>query len=239
MLKRLVIFSLIALMYVSIPNAYAAMPSNKEIEGITAIRAMNENREIRISCALRVGDVERVYYIASDKGTDVFCILSKQVDGLWDYDAQTSGILPKDSTDTPHIAFDNAERVYITYTPGKSWDTSVFTYAVTLVVEKGVWYVESVDFGKLHSDSLIFNATIVNLATGITSEYSFDTITEQVLSSTEKANTLDKIKVDDFCLAVFVERIANAHQQTRRCAASGRVLHPGLHPDELLLRAPP
>ena len=115
----------------------------------------------------------------------------------------------------------------------------MFTNAVTLVVEKGVWYVESVDFGKLHSDSLIFNATIVNLATGITSEYSFDTITEQVLSSTEKANTLDKIKVDDFCLAVFVERIANAHQQTRRCAASGRVLHPGLHPDELLLRAPP
>jgi len=212
MMKWLTVFSLIALTSMSIPDVYAATSDTEEMTGITMIHTMNDNREIRSSEVLRIGDVERVYYIASDQGTDVFCILSQQADGLWEYDAQTSGILPKDSADKPHIAFDNTERVYITYHPGETWDASVFTYAVTLVIENGVWYVESVDFGKLHSDGLIFNATIVNLGTEITSEYSFDTNTEQVLSSTEKDNALNKIKVGDFSLDDFEKRVGIAHQ---------------------------
>ena len=173
------------------------------MDGIEMIRSINDHRKIRTCEVMTIGALERVYYIASDQEKDVFCILNKQADGTLVRDVETSQILPADSVDTPQIAFDNDQRVYITYYPGDIQTTSVFSYGITLLIENTIWYVESVAFGGLQPDSRIFEATIVNLAEKNTSTYSFDTITEEIISSHEETNHLQKIKVSDFSLDIF------------------------------------
>lgn len=209
MLKWLVVLPLIVSLFMPMSEVCAIEPESDfaNEKSLEMIRAMNDNRKIRASEALTKGDIERVYYIASDQETDVFCILNKQADGLLVRDVETSKILPADSVDTPQIAFDNDQRVYITYYPGEIQNTSVFSYGITLVIENTIWYVESVAFGSLHTDTQVFEATVVNLATKNTSTYSFDTKTEEIISSIEKTNNLHKIKVSDFSLENFEKSI--------------------------------
>jgi hypothetical protein len=97
--------------------------------------------------------------------------------------------------------------VYITYYPDDELSLSVFSYAYTLVYEAPVWYVESVSFGKLDKGSQLFKATIINLATGTISTYSFNTITEEIVASRETAGNHKKIKVSEFVLSDFMNGI--------------------------------
>lgn len=173
------------------------------MDGVEMIRSINDHRRIRACEVMTIGTIQRVYYIASDQEQDVFCILNKQADGTFARDVETSQILPENNVDTPQIAFDNDQRVYITYTPGDIQTTSVFSYGITLLIENSIWYIEGVAFGSLDADSRIFEATVVNLATQNTSAYSFDTITEEILSSDEVTNNLHKIRVSDFSLDIF------------------------------------
>ncbi|MGI6696343.1 MAG: hypothetical protein ACOX6O_08955 [Christensenellales bacterium] len=108
---------------------------------------------------------------------------------------------------TPTIEYDNDQRVYITYYPDDELSLSVFSYAYTLVYEAPIWYVESVSFGKLDEGSQLFKATIINLATGTNSTYSFNTKTEEIIVSKETASNHKKIKVSEFVLSDFMNGI--------------------------------
>jgi hypothetical protein len=176
-------------------------------ESIEMIRAMNDNRDIRSSKTLNIGSTERVYYVATEGEEDVFCIQSKHNNGAWERDIETSTLLPKNSVGTPTIEYDNDQRVYITYYPDDELSLSVFSYAYTLVYEAPIWYVESVSFGELDAGSQLFKATIINLATGTTSTYSFNTKTEEIIASKEIASNHKKIKVSEFVLSDFMNGI--------------------------------
>lgn len=176
-------------------------------ESIEMIRSMNDNRDIRSSKTLNMGNIERAYYVATDGEKDVFCIQSRHNNGVWERDIETSKLLPTNSMQTPTIAYDNDERVYITYYPDDKLSLSIFSYAYTLVYEAPIWYVESVSFGKLDEGSQLFKATIINLAKGTTSTYSFNTKSEEIVASRETANNQKKIKVSEFVLSDFISRI--------------------------------
>lgn len=176
-------------------------------ESIEMIRAMNDNRDIRSSKTLNMDNTERVYYVATEDEKDVFCIQSRHNNGAWERDIETSALLPKNNTGTPIIEYDSDQRVYITYYPDDKLSLSVFTYAYTLVYEAPIWYVESVSFGKLNENSQIFKATIINLATGINSTYSFNTKTEEIIDSKEIASNHKKIRVSEFVLSDFMNKI--------------------------------
>ena len=176
-------------------------------ESIEMIRALNDHRDIRSSKILNMGDTERVYYVAAEGEDDVFCIQSRHKNGAWERDIETSTLLPKNSMETPRIEYDNDQRVYITYYPDDELSLSIFSYAYTLVYEAPVWYVESVSFGKLDEGSQLFKATIINLATGTISTYSFNTITEEIVASRETAGNHKKIKVSEFVLSDFMNGI--------------------------------
>lgn len=171
---------------------------------IALIRAMNDNRDIRSSKVLNMGNTERVYYVATEGEEDVFCIQSRHNNGAWERDIETSTLLPKNSMETPTIEYDNDQRVYITYYPDDKFSLSIFSYAYTLVYETPVWYVESVSFGKVDESSQLFKATVIHLATGTTSTYSFNTQTEEIIASKETANNYKKMKVSEFILSDFM-----------------------------------
>ncbi|MGI6696344.1 MAG: hypothetical protein ACOX6O_08960 [Christensenellales bacterium] len=64
-------------------------------ESIKMIRATNDNRDIRSSKTLNMGNTERVYYVATEGEEDVFCIQSRHNNGAWERDIETSALLPK------------------------------------------------------------------------------------------------------------------------------------------------
>ncbi|HHT16030.1 MAG TPA: hypothetical protein GXZ86_09245 [Clostridiales bacterium] len=176
-------------------------------KSLEMIRAMNDNRDIRSSKTLNMDNTERVYYVATEGEEDVFCIQSRHNNGAWERDIETSALLPKNNTGIPIIEYDSDQRVYITYYPDDKLSLSVFTYAYTLVYEAPIWYVESVSFGKLNENSQIFKATIINLATGTNSTYSFNTKTEEIIDSKEIASNHKKIRVSEFVLSDFMNKI--------------------------------
>lgn len=104
---------------------------------------------------------------------------------------------------TPYIDFDNVQRVYITYYPDNNISTSIFLYGFTLLWEDFDWYVESVSFGEFSNAAQVFKATVINLGSRITSIYSFDQTTEQVLNSEETPNHFKMLKASEFSLVEF------------------------------------
>ena len=171
------------------------------------IKALNDNRNILVSKELAIGAVERVYYVASDQTGNAFCILSKHSDGLWGRDVETYNLLPKNSSETPYIAYDNVQRLYITYYPNNKENTSIFLNGFTLLFDDFDWYVESVSYGDFDDATQVFKATVFNLASHTTSTYSFDQTTEQVLNSEETPNHLKMLKASEFSLVEFKQSI--------------------------------
>lgn len=210
-LKSLKWFSLIACLLflpMAVFGQYDIKHDVHNKEDIEMIQSMNDKRKIRSSKTLNIGNIERIYYVAADGATDVFCIQSKYNNGVWKRDIETSALLPASSTETPFIDFVDNQRVYITYYPDDKLSQSVFSYAYTLVYEESTWYVESVSFGKLDEGIHLFKATVVNLAQGLTSTYSFDTKSEEIVASEEAPNNQKKIRVADFVLSDFISKIA-------------------------------
>lgn len=181
--------------------------SNISREGLDMVQALNDTRDIRVSKELSVGVVERVYYVAKDQVGNAFCIISKHSDGSWERDLETYKLLPKEITETPFIDYDNDQRVYITYYPSNKENTSIFLYSFTLLFENNDWYVESVSYGDFDHETQVFKVSVVNLATSVTSKYSFDQATEQILSSDEIPNHLKTIKARDFSLQDFNQSV--------------------------------
>ena len=209
MKKRLLCLCLFA--FLSIPFVVLALTCPEQgitsKEGLDMIQDSDENRNILVSKELAIGAVERVYYVVSDQTGNAFCILSKHSGGLWVRDVETYKLLPKDISETPFIAYDNARRVYITYYPHDKENTSIFLYAFTLFFDDFDWYVESVSFGDFVDTTQVFRATVINLGSHTTSTYSFDQTTEQVLNSKETSNQLKMLKASEFSLIEFKQSI--------------------------------
>ena len=176
-------------------------------DGLNMIQTLNDQRNILVSKELAIGTVERVYYVASDQTGNAFCILSKHSDGFWGRDVETYRLLPKDIAETPYIAYDNEQRVYITYYPDNKENTSIFLYGFTLFFDSIDWYVESVSYGDFDDATQVFRAAVINLATHTTSSYTFDQTTEQILNSEETSNHLKMLKVSEFSLEEFNQSV--------------------------------
>lgn len=177
--------------------------SIKSKDGLNIIRDFCDDRNILDSKELSIGTINRVYYVASDKQGNALCILSQHSNGSWKRDVETYTLLPKDLPEIPFIAFDNDQRVYITYYPNNKEDTSVFLYGFTLLYKDFDWYVESVSFGGFDDTTQVFKATVVNIETQTTSKYTYDQTTEQILHSEETKNHLNMRKVREFSLIDF------------------------------------
>jgi len=205
MKKRLMCLCLFVFLLTPIVVIASTCPEHGIVsqEGQDIIRAQNDNRNILVSKELVIEAVERVYYVTSDQAGNAFCILSRHSDGFWGWDVETYNLLPKDIPETPYIDFDNVQRVYITYYPDNKVSTSIFLYGFTLLWEDFDWYVESVSFGDFSNAAQVFKATVVNLGSRITSIYSFDQTTEQVLNSEETPNHFKMLKASEFSLVEF------------------------------------
>lgn len=105
--------------------------------------------------------------------------------------------------ETPRIAFENDRRVYITYYPDDVVSTSIFLFGLTLAREGGRWYVEAVSFGSPDAENGVFKALVVNLAMKMTSAYTFDVESGEIVSSGEFPNNLSPAGADGFSLDDF------------------------------------